>query len=157
MYMETLFPLGIEQYLVGGLLVGAGIAVIYLMTGIVAGVSTTFTSTWSFIFTHPASFFRRDTFVSSRMWRLTLVFGLILGGAAYMIFINDGVSTVTALSPGRLFLGGILVGIGTRMAAGCPSGHGITGNAMLEKSSLVSTATFLTVGIAVALITQSLV
>lgn len=154
--METLFPLGIEQYLVGGLLVGAGIAFIYLMTGIVAGVSTTFTSTWSFIFTNPASFFSRDKFVASRMWRLSLVFGLMMGGLAYMLLLNEGNATVTALSPGRLFIGGILVGIGTRMAAGCPSGHGITGNAMLEKSSLVSTVTFLLVGITVALLTQSI-
>jgi len=154
--METLFPLGIEQYLVGGLLVGAGIAVIYLMTGIVAGVSTTFTSTWSYLFTDPASFFRRDTFVASRLWRLSLVFGLVLGGALYLFVFNDGVATVTTLPVGRLFIGGLLVGIGTRMAAGCPSGHGITGNAMLEKSSLISTITFLTVGIAVALITQTI-
>ena len=154
--METLFPLGIEQYLVGGLLVGSGIVFIYLMTGIVAGVSTTFTSTWSFIFTDPASFFCRDKFTASRMWRLSLVLGLMSGGLIYIIFLNDGNTTVTSLPLGRLFVGGLLVGIGTRMAAGCPSGHGITGNAMLEKSSLVSTVTFLLVGITVALLTQAL-
>ena len=55
----------------------------------------------------------------------------------------------------RLFFGGLLVGIGTRMAAGCPSGHGICGNAMLEKTSFISTVTFLSVGIVVALLTQS--
>lgn len=154
--MDSLFPLGVEQYLVGGLLVGAGIAFIYLMTGIVAGVSTTFTSTWSFIFTDPSSFFRRDKFTTSRVWRLSLVAGLVLGGLLYLFFVNGGSATVTSLPLDRLFVGGLLVGIGTRMAAGCPSGHGITGNAMLEKSSLVSTVTFLTVGIVVALITRTL-
>ena len=153
--METLFPLGIEQYVVGGLLVGAGIAFIYVMTGVVAGVSTVFTSTWSFVFADPTSFFRRDKFIASRKWRLSLVAGLVLGGFVYLFLFNDGNATVTSLPVLLLVAGGLLVGIGTRMAAGCPSGHGITGNAMLEKSSLVSTITFLAVGIIVALITQN--
>ena len=155
--MEFLFPLGISHYLLGGLLVGLGIAVIYLMTGLVAGVSTTFTSTWSFLPGSATSFFKRKKFVTSRSWRLSLVGGLVLGGLTYLFFVNGGETTVTTLSPARLFVGGLLVGIGTRMAAGCPSGHGITGNAMLEKSSIVSTITFLVVGIAVALVTQAII
>lgn len=154
--METLFPLGIENYIVGGLLVGLGISFIYIMTGLVAGVSTTFTSTWSFFSQNKSSFFRREKFLTSRTWRLSLVSGLTLGGLLYLMFVNNGETTITSLSMTRLFLGGLLVGIGTRMAAGCPSGHGICGNAMLEKSSLVSTITFLSVGIAVALLTQSI-
>ena len=154
--MESLFPLGIEQYLVGGLLVGLGLSFVYIMTGLVSGVSTAFTSTWSFFSRDTTSFFRREKFISSRTWRLSLVTGLMLGGLVYLVFINGGESTVTSLSMTRLFFGGLLVGIGTRMAAGCPSGHGICGNAMLEKTSFISTVTFLSVGIVVALLTQSI-
>jgi len=154
--METLFPLGIEHYIIGGLLVGAGISLVYLLTGLVAGASTIFTSTWSYLITDPTSFFNRDKFVATRSWRLTLAVGLVLGGLLYILFFNNGEAVVTSLSPWRLFLGGLLVGIGTRMAAGCASGHGICGNAMAERSSIVSTITFLAVGILVATLTKSL-
>jgi hypothetical protein len=46
-----------------------------------------------------------------------------------------------------LFLGGICVGVGTRMAGGCTTGHGLCGVARLQKGSLVATATFFGVGI----------
>ncbi|HNJ96927.1 MAG TPA: YeeE/YedE thiosulfate transporter family protein [Ilumatobacteraceae bacterium] len=41
-----------------------------------------------------------------------------------------------------LFAGGILVGIGTRMAGGCSSGHGLSGCSRLEPVSIVATALF---------------
>lgn len=34
--MEQLFPLGIQHYILGGLLVGVGIAVPFMLTGLVA-------------------------------------------------------------------------------------------------------------------------
>lgn len=41
-----------------------------------------------------------------------------------------------------LFLGGVLVGFGTRMAGGCSSGHGLTGCSRLQPISIVATAVF---------------
>lgn len=49
-----------------------------------------------------------------------------------------------------LFGSGILIGFGTRMAGGCTSGHGISGIARGERGSLVSTATFWSVGVVIA-------
>lgn len=49
-----------------------------------------------------------------------------------------------------LFFSGILIGFGTRMAGGCTSGHGISGLAMGQRGSLLSTATFWGVAVAVA-------
>ncbi|HEX6498070.1 MAG TPA: YeeE/YedE thiosulfate transporter family protein [Micromonosporaceae bacterium] len=43
---------------------------------------------------------------------------------------------------GVLFLGGILVGFGTRLAGGCSSGHGLSGCGRLRPVSLVATAVF---------------
>jgi hypothetical protein len=43
---------------------------------------------------------------------------------------------------GALFLGGVLVGFGTRLAGGCSSGHGLSGCGRLQPVSLVATAVF---------------
>lgn len=41
-----------------------------------------------------------------------------------------------------LFVGGLLVGFGTRYAGGCSSGHGLSGCGRLQLSSIVATAVF---------------
>jgi hypothetical protein len=43
---------------------------------------------------------------------------------------------------GALFIGGVLVGFGTRLAGGCSSGHGLNGCGRLQPVSLVATAVF---------------
>jgi len=46
-----------------------------------------------------------------------------------------------------LFAGGVLVGFGTRMAAGCTSGHGLCGVSRAQPGSLISTGAFFGMGI----------
>ncbi|MGW1089656.1 YeeE/YedE family protein [Streptomyces sp. NPDC002596] len=41
-----------------------------------------------------------------------------------------------------LFVGGVLVGFGTRLAGGCSSGHGLSGCGRLRPVSIVATAVF---------------
>jgi len=53
-----------------------------------------------------------------------------------------------------LLLGGLLVGFGTRMAAGCTSGHGLCGVSRFQKGSLVATAAFFGTGIAVSMLLE---
>lgn len=50
-----------------------------------------------------------------------------------------------------LFVGGILVGAGTKLAGGCTSGHGLVGIARLQAASLAATATFFGTAIVVSL------
>ncbi len=50
--------------------------------------------------------------------------------------------------------GGLLVGIGTRMAGGCTSGHGLSGCARLQPGSLIATASFFGTAIAVSLLLE---
>ena len=47
-----------------------------------------------------------------------------------------------AIMVGVLFLGGLLVGFGTRLAGGCTSGHGLNGCGRLYPASFVATAVF---------------
>jgi hypothetical protein len=168
-----LFPNGISRYAVGGLLVGLGVVVVYVGTGIPAGASTFLESTLSYVSDQP--WFRQ--YVASRDWRIVFTAGIVLGAAAFAATIQSGVLSSSLYEPGttgqlyevggvtfwstdvepwRLFLGGILVGIGTRIGKGCTSGHGVCGIGSASKTSLVGVLTFLSVAIGTAQIVAAL-
>lgn len=64
-------------------------------------------------------------------------------GAAFDVLVTDGPWMWVVL-----FVGGLLVGVGTRMAGGCSSGHGLSGCSRLEPESLVATAVFFAAAVA---------
>ncbi|NLV15386.1 YeeE/YedE family protein [Haloarcula argentinensis] len=143
-----LFPNGISRYAVGGLLVGLGTVVIYLGTGINAGASTFLESTLSYVSDRS----RFQQYVGSRDWRVVFTLGIILGAAVYAVVYQGGAWT-TDVQPWRLLIGGLFVGIGTRVGKGCTSGHGVCGVGSASKTSIIGVLTFL----AVAIITAQLV
>ena len=149
--MEALFPNGITTYLIGGVLIGLGVAVIYLGTGIIVGASTSLESTLSYF----SSLERFQKYVNSRDWRLVFTLGLVAGAAVYAVLIQQGIWT-TQVQWWRLFGGGVLVGIGTRVGGGCTSGHGVCGVGSLSATSLVNVATFLLVAIGTAQVVAAL-
>ncbi|MFF8942459.1 YeeE/YedE family protein [Streptomyces sp. NPDC014864] len=55
-----------------------------------------------------------------------------------------------AVMVGVLFLGGVLVGFGTRLAGGCSSGHGLSGCGRLRPVSIVATTVFFGTAVAVS-------
>ena len=59
---------------------------------------------------------------------------------------GDGYRQLVTASPTTmicvLFVGGVLVGFGTRLAGGCSSGHGLSGCGRLRPVSMVATAVF---------------
>lgn len=59
-------------------------------------------------------------------------------------------ATVTEVPPLLATVGGALMIIGSRMAGGCTSGHGISGISLLSTSSVVTIASAFAAGIAVA-------
>jgi uncharacterized membrane protein YedE/YeeE len=88
--------------------------------------------------------------------------GIVLGAAAYAVGFQGqswslaGSGWTTAVSPWRLFVGGVLVGVGTRLGKGCTSGHGICGVGSVSRTSLVGVATFLVVAIVTANVVAAL-
>ena len=145
------FPNGISRYAIGGLLVGLGAVVIYLGTGIAAGTSTFLESTLSYVSDQS----RFKQYRGSRNWRIVFTLGIILGAAVYAVLWQGGTWT-TDVQPWRLLIGGVLVGIGTRIGKGCTSGHGVCGVGSASKTSIVGVITFLTVAIVTAQIVQAM-
>lgn len=140
----SLFPTGWGHYLAGGLLIGAGVSLLFILTGWVGGMSTVFTSTWSWVSRRP--FFQQARFVNSRAWRLVFALGLIVGAAIWWVWMGPAGGLHTAIPLWQLGLGGVLVGFGARLANGCTSGHGICGLSSLQIPSLVAVLTFMATG-----------
>ncbi|AFZ71539.1 YeeE/YedE family protein [Natronobacterium gregoryi] len=171
--VAELFPNGISHYTVGGLLVGLGVVVIYLGTAIPAGASTFLESTLSYA----SNLSRFQQYRPSRDWRVVFTLGIVLGAAIYAVTFQSGLVSsglhqqattgelrevggltiwLTEVQPWRLFLGGVLIGIGTRLGKGCTSGHGVCGVGSASRASFVGVATFLLVAIGVAQLVQAL-
>lgn len=69
--------------------------------------------------------------------------------------VHEAMTGGGAVSIAVLVFGGVLVGLGTRMAGGCTSGHGLSGCSRLVPASLVSTASFFGTGIAVSYLLEA--
>ncbi len=120
--------------LAGGALIGLAASVLWLVHGRVAGISGIL-----------AGIVRRP---GDRAWRVAFVAGLLAAPAA-VGFTAPGFSAfapaaLDATDTLRLLLAGLLVGVGTRLANGCTSGHGVCGLARLSPRSLAAVAVFMT-------------
>jgi uncharacterized membrane protein YedE/YeeE len=99
-----------------------------------------------------------------------MLFGLIAGAAAFALIAGgpdfhgygwltdtfDG-SGGTLIIIAILLASGVLIGLGTKIAGGCTSGNGLSGNAMLSPASLVATMTFFATGIVVTFLIDALI
>jgi uncharacterized membrane protein YedE/YeeE len=140
---------------------GAGISATTLCLLLVAnrrlGISTGLEDLCSLVLSQP--YFRRSAVRSGRVWRLPFLAGLILGGFLSATFSGGWTpmwslgmfDSVIGLGPaGKLawmFVGGLFIGFGTRLANGCTSGHGIFGLSNFELPSLIATLSFMAGGI----------
>jgi uncharacterized membrane protein YedE/YeeE len=147
MNLASLFPLGWQHYLAGGLLIGAGVSLLFITTGRIGGMSTFFSSTLSYISRH--RFFHEARFVETRQWRLVFALGLVLGAGLWLV-ISGKAPVIAQVSIWQLVLGGFIAGFGARLSNGCTSGHGICGMASLQLPSILAVCIFLATGIATA-------
>ena len=140
---------------------GASIAAITLVLLWVSnhrlGISTGFEDVCSLVLDAP--YFRRPAVRDARGWRLPFLGGLVLGGAVSAVLgggwaptwelgmFDERIGWGPAGKVAWMFVGGLFIGFGTRMAGGCTSGHGIFGLSNLELPSLVSTVSFMAAGL----------
>jgi uncharacterized membrane protein YedE/YeeE len=135
------FPAGWTHYLIGGVCLGLGVALLFTLTGLIGGMSSVYSSTWSYVVDRP--FFQQPRLVNSRRWRLAYAAGLIVGAFVWWLLFGHGVRVAVSIPPWQLAFGGVLVGYGARLSRGCTSGHGICGMASLNLPSVLAVLTFM--------------
>ena len=118
--------------LAGGLLIGLAAALFLLLNGRIAGISGILGGLLT-----PT---RNDI-----VWRIAFLAGLIGAPVAWQLSSSLPPIEVNAGYP-VLVVAGLLVGIGTRYASGCTSGHGVCGLSRLSLRSLVATLSFMALG-----------
>jgi hypothetical protein len=93
--IDTLFPGGWQHFLIGGLWIGTGIALLFITTGLIGGISTVYSSTWSYL--SRAVFFQQPRLTGSRAWRLIYAAGLVLGAGIWLVVAAPAGAVVTSV------------------------------------------------------------
>lgn len=122
------------QALIGGSLIGLSAVLLLLINGRIAGISGML---------HGLIPMRKNEF----LWRLLFLTGLFTGGFIYYFIPSIHFLPREQYPKYLLITSGFLVGIGTKLANGCTSGHGICGMARLSTRSLTATAVFFIFGL----------
>ncbi|MCY1507771.1 hypothetical protein D9M68_420580 [compost metagenome] len=115
----------------GGLLIGAAAVLLMGGAGRIAGISGILGGLW--------------TPERGGSWRVAFLLGLFASPWLYRLGAALPAITVEA-GTARLIAAGLLVGIGTRYASGCTSGHGVCGVSRGSPRSLAATALFMAAG-----------
>ncbi len=81
-------------------------------------------------------------------WRITFLLGFLAAPALFHAVMPADTIAAPRIDAAELtvIIAGLLVGIGTRYASGCTSGHGVCGLSRLSARSLVATASFMGAG-----------
>jgi len=87
---------------------------------------------------------------TERLWFL----GALIGAPALAVLIFGAPQTHVSGNLPLLVLAGVLVGLGTRLANGCTSGHGVCGMSRFSVRSIVSTLVYLGFGFFVMLVAR---
>ena len=113
----------------GGLLIGFAVILFFVTTGRLAGVSGIVNS----------------ALTNTKNWQSNFLFliGLVLGPIVYAFILNKDIPFSVTSSQPLIIVGGILVGLGTKIGSGCTSGHGICGISRFSFRSILATLTFM--------------
>ena len=125
------------QVVIGGALIGLASALLMATNGKIAGISS---------IVHRAFFLRGE-----ESWTVWFVLGLMLGPAVMLV--SGWVAPPNIdIGWGSITVGGLLVGMGTKIGSGCTSGHGVCGMGRFSVRSVVAVAVFMSVGVMTVLL-----
>ncbi|MDA8622426.1 YeeE/YedE family protein [Psychrosphaera sp.] len=83
-------------------------------------------------------------------WKLVFVAGLLLAGIIVQFVQPELLVGDLDLPPWLIVVSGLLVGVGTSLANGCTSGHGVCGMSRFSGRSWVATITFMVIAFVTA-------
>ena len=134
------------NWMIYGILIGLFVPIMLLLGNKHFGISSAMQNVCSTLIPKTKRFFSQEE-LKENNWKLYFVLGIVGGGFVASTFnesalqyLPDNYYSLEGII--TLFIGGILVGFGTRYANGCTSGHSITGLSMLKLSSLIATISF---------------
>jgi uncharacterized membrane protein YedE/YeeE len=121
--------------LTGGIILGVASAIFILVNGRILGISGVLGGLLP-----PKA--------GDATWRIAFVLGLLAAPTVFHALVPAQYITAPRIdaSYGLVVLAGLLVGVGTRYASGCTSGHGVCGLSRLSPRSMVATAAFMGAG-----------
>jgi len=121
--------------LIGGLLLGVASAAFILINGRILGISGILGGLL------PPK-------VGDISWRVAFLLGMLAAPTVLMALAPAGFASEPRIDAGfwTVIVAGLLVGIGTRYASGCTSGHGVCGLSRMSPRSLVATLSFMGAG-----------
>lgn len=148
--MESLFQSW--PWYIAGPLIGLFVPLLLLVGNKLFGISSSFDHLCQISF--PKRVSGKIKFNTGKdSWKTFFVIGIVIGAFVSVNFLS--INNIQFLPsyyysfPGliKLFIGGLLVGFGTRYAGGCTSGHCITGISLLNPASIKATIAFFVGGL----------
>ena len=88
--------------------------------------------------------------------KIVFLLGLILAPSIYIFIFDVEADTKATTNVMILILAGLLVGIGTRLANGCTSGHGVCGISRLSVRGITSTIFYIVAGVVSVVLLRNL-
>lgn len=119
--------------LAGGALIGLATVLLMIANGRIAGISGILGG----LLSRPAG---------DSAWRLWFIGGMLVAPLLVTLASGSAPDFVMQADWWAVILGGLLVGIGTRLGSGCTSGHGVCGLSRLSLRSLAAVGIFMAAG-----------
>ena len=131
--------------LTGGIILGIASAIFILVNGRILGISGILGGLM------PPK-------LGDTLWRISFLLGLLVAPTVFHVVVPAQYITAPRIDATDMMvvIAGLLVGIGTRYASGCTSGHGVCGLSRLSPRSLVATLSFMGTGFAMVYVMRHL-